>query len=631
VIEFGTVRGVHRIVLVDDSAELRALVRTRLRLCKAFEVVGEGSNGLDAIALAAEHQPDIVMLDVSMPGMDGLEAIPLVITAAPKTTVVMFSGFDEQGLADRALAMGANDFIEKSIAMSELPDRLLAAVGAAPSEPSQDREDGRETSVMTEQVERFRAAFEEAAIGMATMTLTGRIVRANRAMDRLVGVASGTLVGKVFADLADPETVNLLNGVILRVASGAVDADSTTHELLTAAHDEVWATSTVAVVRDSAGKPLYLFLQVQDITERRAAEEELRRSEERFRLLVESVGDYAIFMLDPTGHISSWNRGAQRIKGWTEEEVLGKHFGIFYDEAGRASNHPQEELDLAIAEGRFEEEGWRVRKDGSRFWANVVLTPIRDGNGELRGFAKVTRDITDRLRLTEERDRAQRELERAAKERTESLAVTAHELRGPVSLLHGFSELLRDHWPELDDAERDDMITTISRASGRLRRLVEDLLTASRIESGAVTIELERVQLAPILRNVAAELSPGEDEQIDVRCPDDLFVVADPGRLQQVLGNYLTNALRYGAPPIGVTAASHGPTVEIAVTDAGSGVAEPLRTNLFDKFTHGEHEDSTGLGLYIVRQLALAQGGDARYEVPPDGGSRFILELAAGA
>lgn len=618
---------VQSIVLVDDSADIRRLVRSRLELSRAFTVVGEGSNGLDAIELATKHQPDLLLLDVSMAGMDGLEAIPLVITASPRTRVVMFSGFDEHGLAERAISVGASDFIEKSLPLSELAGRLLKlSGGAAVPEPVEFADDGNE--LIAEHLERFRAAFDEAAIGMATLTLTGRIVRANSTLDRLVGRGPGALIGSEFAELADVGSAAVAT-MIERAASGEIDAESTNHGL-NAARPGTWVTSTVAVVRDSAGVPLYLFVQVQDITDRHAAELKLQQSQELFRLLVEGVADYAIFMLDPRGHIASWNLGAERIKGWTADEVIGQHFELFYDDDARARAHPQYELEEALTNGRYEEESWRIRKDGTRFWANVVITAIYDAAGTHVGFAKVTRDVTDRLRLTEERDRAAEQLADAARERTEFLAVTAHELRGPVSLLHGFAELLRDHWRELDDAHRDDMTVALVRTSARLRRLVEDLLMAARLESGAIDVQLEDVALAPIVRAVVNDLAPpGGPVHVEIDCPDDLVVVADPGRLHQILVNYLTNALRYAEVPIEVSATASGPTVEIAVTDGGPGIDDAIRDRLFEKFVHGAHEESTGLGLFIARQLAVAQGGDARYEARPDGGSRFSVVLPA--
>jgi PAS domain S-box-containing protein len=604
----------HTIVLVDDAADIRRLVRLRLNLTHAFEVVGEGSNGLDAVALAAEHRPDLMLLDVSMAGMDGLEAIPLVATASPKTKIVMFSGFDEAGLAERAISFGASAFIQKADPIADLPDRLLALVGAPSILRDETPPDRSDVDILTQHTERFQAAFEQAAIGMATMTLTGRIVRANPALARLLGSTPQALVGTLFADHVMADDLNEVNAALLRVASGVIDADDVTHGVVSTR--KAWGVSTFAVVRDTDGVPLYLFVQVQDITERRVTEERLRQSEERFRLLVEGVKDYAIFMLDPGGHIASWNPGAERIKGWTAAEVIGQHFRLFYTDEARDRKHPEYELEVAKAQGRYEEEGWRVRKDGTTFWANVVITPLWNNDGELAGFAKVTRDVTDRHEVFEERGRI-------ARERTEFLAMTAHELRGPIGLLQGFADLLQSSWRDLDDTDRDDMLLTVARTSKRLRRLVDDLLTASRLESGVLEVRPEEVELLPLLQAAVQGVSAA----VAIVCPPELRVLADTGRLHQMLGNYVTNAIRYGAPPFEVRGQVVGDEVEIAVTDHGQGVREEVAERLFAKFAHGDHEESTGLGLFIVRELARAQGGDAYHEAPTVGGARFVLRL----
>jgi len=149
-----------------------------------------------------------------------------------------------------------------------------------------------------------------------------------------------------------------------------------------------WVRSTLAVVADAGGRPLYLFVQAEDVTRRRRALEDLRASEERFRLLVESVTDYAIFMLDQEGRVSSWNAGAERMKGYRAEEIIGQHFRVFYPPEQQAAHHPEHELELAVRDGRYEEEGWRVRQDGTRFWANVVITALFDHDRNLVGFGR---------------------------------------------------------------------------------------------------------------------------------------------------------------------------------------------------------------------------------------------------
>jgi PAS domain S-box-containing protein len=440
------------VVLVDDVPEVRALVKTRLRLSGRFDVVAEGSDGVEAVALARTHRPALLLLDVSMPRLDGLGALPQVLEASPGTRVVMYSGFDEQGLAHRAVELGAVGFLEKSTAVETLADDLTSLLGAdvEPVAEISTPDDVTDTAALEEHLERFREVFEEAAIGMATMTLTGHVVRANRALAEILGRSLDTIVGASYADLAVPADAT---DVVTTVES--IDADSP--DVLRLEHGVVVANrhrrvlATIAPVRDGRRRPLYLFLQVQDVTAQRHAEEQLRQSEERFRLLVETVEDYAIFMLDPTGHVASWNAGAQRIKGYAADEIIGEHFRRFYPDDVQRSGHPEAELAIALARGHYEEEGWRIRKDGSRFWANVVITAIRNADGEHIGFAKVTRDITDRQQMLKDRERAaealaiaNRELElmnarlsRAASDQAEFFAVTAHELRGPAGLLGG--------------------------------------------------------------------------------------------------------------------------------------------------------------------------------------------------
>ena len=597
------------IVLIDDAPDVRALVRSRLRLTGQFEVLGEGANGAEAAQLAAELKPALLLLDVSMPDVDGLDALAKIRTTAPETKVIMFSGFEEQGLADRARELGAVDFIEKSIPIEHLAERLLAAAGGPPVEERQSTDEPE--PLLQEHLERFRAAFDEAAIGMATMTLTGGIVRANDALTELAGRGSGELVGVNYDSLIDDARREALLGVIGDIAAGRRDVVSLEHRI-----GDRDVVTTLAVVRDSRRAPLYLFLQAQDVTEQRAAEEELRKSEEQFRLLVESVGDYAIFMLDAGGHIASWNLGAQRAKGYQAEDVLGRHFSIFYPPEAVASGHPEYELEVASAEGRYEEEGWRVRKDGSYFWANVVITALRNKAGRLVGFAKVTRDVTERKQLLER-------LEQAARERTQLLAVTAHELRTPVAVVTGFAATLGEHWEELDNQERADMLASMRRGGDRLSRLVDDLFTAARLETGALEVKPAPFELSALLTEIADETAEGD---IHVEATP-IMVLADRGRTQQMVSNYVTNALRHGSGPVTVSAEISDGEARIAVSDSGPGVSEEQVPRLFHKFAGSGGQESTGLGLFIVRELARAQGGDAWYESSADGGATFAIRL----
>ncbi len=647
------------IVLVDDASEVRLLIRTRLRMSGVLRVVGEGADGADAISLAKAHRPTLMLLDVSMPGLGGLEALPQVLAASPGTRVVMYTGFDEQGLVEIARQLGAAAFIEKSAPVDHLIDRLLSVVGAeAVWDPGAVRPDkplpstglpatsAVDQKILDEHLERFREVFEEAAIGMATMTLTGHLVRTNRALAALLQRTPADLLGRVYGELTQGQE-EAVQAALEDIIRRPLDVVRLEHGL-TGATDDRRLQATFAPVRDSRGRPLYLFLQVQDVTAERAAAEGLRRSEERFRLLVEAVQDYAIFMLDPTGHIVSWNAGAQRSKGYRAEEIIGQHFRVFYPPQEQERQHPEHELRVALREGQYEEEGWRIRKDGSRFWANVLITSVFNEAGEHIGFAKVTRDTTERQQALEARDRAaqaltaanteleslNRRLQQATDDQSQFLAVTAHELRTPIGVLSGSADLLSQHWSQLTDEERDGLLEAMTTGTTRLRRLLDDLLTASRLQASALEMRPEVVSVGDVVREAVTTVRRTHpDAEIVLDVPPGITVHADRDRLAQALDNLLNNALHHGAPPFQVSAASGPVGVEIRVTDQGPGVSSAMQPRLFDRFATGRHTGGTGLGLFIVRELARAQGGDAFYDPAPAGTSAgaFVIVLPDGS
>jgi PAS domain S-box-containing protein len=645
------------IVIVDDDTDVRVLVRTRLRMSGQFRVVGEGADGAEAVALAERHRPSLMLLDISMPGVDGLEALSRVLEASPTTRIVVFSGFEEQGLADKTKELGASAFIEKSTSLDTLVERLAVitpddgvATPVPPERPSDPVAGARpprdlplDQRVLDEHLERFREVFEEAAIGMATTTLTGRLIRANRALATLMRRSADDLVGVSYGQLTD-DADGVVTAALNEVNTRSVDVVHFEHGPPGPSDDRRFR-ATLAPVRDSSGRALYLFLQVQDVTAERAASEKLRQSEERFRLLVEAVEDYAIFMLDPDGHVASWNTGAQRSKGYAADEIIGQHFRVFYPPEVQASRHPEHELEAALRYGHYEEEGWRVRKDGSRFWATVLITPVYNEEGTHIGFTKVTRDSTQRRRLEQDREHAlqalaaanaqlgrlNEQLKRAAEDQAQFLAVTAHELRTPIGVLGGSAETLARHLDDLTAEERYELVDAMLSSTGRLRRLVADLLTASRLEASSLEMRFETVQVGDVLNRAGAVVRRAHpDAEIVAEVPAGLAVTADHDRLAQALENLLSNALRHGSSPVHVAAAKTEPgTVEIRIRDSGPGVPEAVRPRLFSRFATGAASGGTGLGLFIVRELARAQGGEATYEPGPAGsaGGEFVLRL----
>ncbi|HET7826860.1 MAG TPA: PAS domain-containing sensor histidine kinase, partial [Anaeromyxobacter sp.] len=278
-------------------------------------------------------------------------------------------------------------------------------------------------------------------------------------------------------------------------------------------------------------------------------------SEERFRLLVANIRDYAIFMLDPDGRVATWNLGAERLKGWREKEILGKHFSTFYPKEDVDARKPEVELEVATRVGRFEDEGWRLRKDGTRFWANVVITALFGPGGELRGFAKITRDFTER-RAAEETARrlaVEKAERRAAEEavaiRDQFLSIAGHELKTPLTALLFHAESLMKNAASLTTAETSDRSAKMLRNARRLARLVDELLDVSRIAAGRLTLEREEVDLAVVAREMVARFADAAlqvHSRIDLQQPERLLGTWDRLRIEQVLENLLANAVKYG-------------------------------------------------------------------------------------
>lgn len=357
-----------------------------------------------------------------------------------------------------------------------------------------------------------------------------------------------------------------------------------------------------------------------------------------FKLLVESVSDYAIFRLDPRGIVATWNAGAERIKGYRASEVLGRHFSVFYPPETVLAGHCEWELARAAERGRVEDEGWRVRKDGTRFWADVVLTALRSPSGELVGYAKVTRDLTERRRA----EQARVELERmhaAEQRKDEFLAIMGHELRNPLGPLVTAADMIRLRGGRATDRE----MAIIDRQLRHMTRLVSDLLDASRALRDHVELSPRPVELGEIIMNAVDLASPlleerGHELLVDV--PDHgLMIVVDPERIAQVFGNILNNAAKY-TPEGGVIelrAERRGADVRVTIQDDGQGIAPAMLTRIFDLFTQGEEGleragGGLGIGLAIARKVVRAHDGDLWAESDGLGrGSRFTICLPARA
>jgi len=393
-----------------------------------------------------------------------------------------------------------------------------------------------------------------------------------------------------------------------------------------------WASVLITALRDDDNEIVGYAKVVRDLTERKVIEERARQDEQRFRILVEGVKDYAIFMLDPYGNVASWNAGAQRIKHYRADEIIGRHFSVFYPEEDVRSGKCEMELEVATRVGRFEDEGWRIRKDGSRFWANVIITALFDSHGSLVGFGKVTRDLTERKQHEEERVRLAQAQE-AVRLRDEFLSIASHELKTPLTVLQLQLDTLRDRVKEVD-ASLADKIDRTNRASDRLTQLVDTLLDVSRIATGKFELHREPVDLAQVAKEVVDRMSMAASAASCVIHADLVPGVEghwDRIRIEQVMTNLLGNAMKYASgSSVDLRVYNEPGSAVIEVRDRGPGLPGKDSDALFARFERGasmRHYGGLGLGLYIVRQIAEAHGGNVLASNAPDGGARFSVRL----
>jgi PAS domain S-box-containing protein len=401
------------------------------------------------------------------------------------------------------------------------------------------------------------------------------------------------------------------------------------------------AIVSVTALRDAEGRIIGYLLIGTDNSARKQVEEKLRWTEEGFRLMVESVTDCAIVMLDSEGRVVSWNTGAERIKGYRAEEIVGQHFSRFYPPQDIERGAPQRDLDSAAAEGRFEVEGWRVRKDGSTFWANVVFTAIRDPAGNARGFAKLTRDLTERRQVEETLTMAKGTAEKANLAKSDFLSSMSHELRSPLNAILGFAQLMESDSTPVTPSQKGS-IAEILRAGWYLLELINEILDLAQIESGKMSLSKEPTSLAEIILECQAMIEPQAQKgairmtfpQFDVP----RFVLADRTRLKQVLMNLLSNAVKYNQSggTVVVDCVASGPDrIRISVKDSGAGLPPEKLAQLFQPFNRlGQARgpvQGTGIGLVMSKRLVELMGGVIGVESSVGVGSVFWCELGSAA
>jgi PAS domain S-box-containing protein len=365
------------------------------------------------------------------------------------------------------------------------------------------------------------------------------------------------------------------------------------------------------------------------------AQRKLKQGEAYFLHVLGGVRDYAIIMLSPEGRILTWNAGAQAMKGYRAQDIIGQPLSRFYTDADLQARKPSKLLEIAARDGRVSDEGWRVRQDGSRFWAYVVITAFYDEKGAVQGYAKITRDMTEHHETLQRLETANERLRELDEAKSFTISVASHELRSPLTSIKGYVENLVEG---VAGPLPDQVLSYLARIDhnvDRVIRMTNMLLDLSRIESGQMALQLGTVCTKEVIGNVLRDLQPlAEKKAITVQAQElvDVPVRADRHKLEQVFLNLVHNALKFTPERGQLIVRSHVTSdqrLTITVADTGCGIPPEHQDKVFEKFHRAPspvHEGS-GLGLAIARKLVELQGGTISVESEPGRGSQFFVSL----
>jgi PAS domain S-box-containing protein len=481
---------------------------------------------------------------------------------------------------------------------------------------------------------KYRGLLEAAPDAMVVVNQDGEIVLLNAQAETQFGYRRDELLGQNVKNIIPEGFAERLIADGTRTAAEALAQQiGTGIELSGRRKDGSDFPIEIMLSPLESAEGILVTVAVRDISARKRAEEALRRSEESYRLIVSNVKDYAMLMLDTAGVVISWNDGAEKIKGYKADEIIGKNFSCFYTPQGLKDGKPALGLKQATEHDRFEDEGWRVRKDGSLYFADVVITALRDPTGQLRGFGKIIRDITERKKAEAQLVKMVEELKRSNNELQQFAYVASHDLQEPLRMVASFTQLLASRYKGQLDSEADEFIAFAVDGCNRMQRLIQDLLAYSRAGTGEK--KLRQTSVEDALQAALANLREIIAESAAVVTNDPLpTITADGTQLTQVFQNLVGNAIKYRrekVPRVHVSAAKNERQEWIfSVRDNGLGIEAQYFEKIFILFQrlHPQNEfEGTGIGLAVSKKVVERMGGTIWVESERGKGSTFFFSL----
>ena len=658
------------ILYADDDENAQVLLKRAFLKAGVDATVAMVSDGDEAIRYLSKDAavpsgnpvPDLLLLDLKMPKKNGFDVLEHIRNSPEFQSfpVVVFSSSYDECDVRKAYRLGCHSYVSKPVDFKRLVE-LAGAMAAEffPNSPRgenhpisfsrftiQSRDSVHPTTALSAQgayskmsasvpsapPELFQLLVEQVKdYAIFMLDPQGYVLSWNEGVRRIKGYEQHELIGKHFSIFYPQPDKDRQKPEFELTKAKEMGRYEDEGWRVRKDGSRFWANVVITPLYAPDGRLLGYGKVTRDLTQRKLQEESIQRlieSEERFRLLVEQVKDYAIFLLDAKGKIATWNQGAARLKGYTADEILGKHFSIFYPPEDIARDHPTHELSIAIRDGRYEEEGWRVRKDGSRFWASIVITSLWDKRGNLTGFAKVTRDLTEQKKESDAL--------RLKSDELESFAHTlSHDLRSPLRSISGFAEILLSEVNEMPRPEIANYAEKITRAAHRMNVLIEDILRLSAMNLSPIS--REPISLEEVFSECVESLQADIDKtgaQVEIQKP--LPVVnANHTVLVQLFSNLLSNAIKFTpkgrSPRVEIYARKMDGHCEIHVKDHGIGIPESLHQSIFNAFERGNATsefDGTGIGLAVVRKAVARLGGKIHLKSKEGEGSDFAVTLS---
>jgi PAS domain S-box-containing protein len=620
-----------------------------LNLDEVLEKLGEGA-GTVLIAEEALNEKNVSNLVHALSTQSHWSDIPLLLI-----TRVNETAYAGQQLLNLFSPHGNVTLIERPLRPISLVSTLNASLRARRRQYQLRQyveEQQRTMARIQEDERRFRAVFNQQFQFMALLSPEGVVLEINDLPFELTSIPRGDVIGKLYW-----ETPFWAHFPQMKIAWPArmAEAARTNEPVISVDRYEQAdgsirvADSAITSVRDSENRVDFFIVQASDITERKRAEEALRKSEERFRMLVEQVKDFAIFTIDLKGNTLSWNEGVKRVLGYDEGEFLGENISRDFPPEDRVAHIPEQELETARTNGSSSNDRWMLRKDRKRFWASGTTSALRDGKGEVVGFTKVMRDLTEAKQMEEElRDSREKlrshadELELRVRDRTAKLQETiseleafsysvSHDLRAPLRAMQGYSQFLAEDYADKLDETGKDYVRRISTAATRLDKLIQDILTYSRV--ARAEIESKPVDLGKLITEVIQSYVSFQRAHIQIRRPL-LTVMGHEGSLTQSISNLLGNAIKFvpqnRKPEVNIWTEMRGNNVRLCFQDNGIGIGPEYQRRIFDMFEQAhftQNYEGTGIGLAIVKKAAERMGGEVGVESELGKGSTFWMEL----